>query len=45
MKSAPLPVILNLFQDPYGRNNVCDVAWMLKQVQHDKPGSLKEQSK
>lgn len=33
MKSLPVPVILNLFQDPYGRNNVCDMAWMLKQVQ------------
>jgi hypothetical protein len=45
MKSAPLPVILNLVQDPYGKSNVRDMAWMLKQVQHDKPGSLKEQSK
>jgi hypothetical protein len=44
MKSLLFPVILNLFQDPYGRNNVRDMAWMLKQVQHDKPGSLQERS-
>ena len=29
MKSAPLPVILNLFQDPYGMNIFFDMAWML----------------
>jgi hypothetical protein len=44
MKNVPSPVILNLFQDPYGRSGVRDMAWMLKQVQHDKPGGLQEQS-
>lgn len=43
MKSLPFPVILNLFQDPYGRSSVRDMAWMLKQVQHDKPGGPQEQ--
>jgi hypothetical protein len=36
--------LLDLFQDPYGRSGVRDMAWMLKQVQHDKPGGLQEQS-
>ena len=36
MKNVPSPVILNLFEDPYCRTGVRDMAWMLKQVQHDK---------
>jgi len=43
MKNVPLPVILNLFQDPYGGSSVRDMAWMLKQVQHDKSGGPQEQ--
>ncbi len=32
---ASTPVILNLFQDPYGSTDAHMNAWVLKQVQHD----------
>ena len=38
-------VILNLFQDLRHITDVRRDAWMLNQVQHDNPGTLKEYSK